>query len=507
MQREKEYSNVVSKEHLKQYGQFFTPHKIAKFMTRWACKSATSMLDLAVGNSIFLTEAKEINKFCQLRGYEIDTTILNFFGNPSGAFIENSDYLLSSWDLRFDAIVCNPPYNRFQALSNRAEILSMLFNKTGIKFSGYTNSYILFLAKSIFQMSEKGRLAYLIPSEFLNSKYGNEIKQILIEQQLLYGVINFSNDNELYENATTTNCILLLDRTPKDSVLFFNISSQEEIENITLDKNEENAISIPYKQLNPKDKWRRFLLQEDSCNYAHLIPFSTICSASRGIATGANDFFCFSKSKAKENDIPDNCLMPCICKSSDVKSLIFDEPHFQELVNLDKTVFVLNANFENANSINKYLEKGLEQNIDKKYLCSCRKPWFSMEPKETAPIWVTSASRGVMKFVRNTTKVKSLTTFHSIFVNPLYFEYTDILFCYFITPIAQEILKQNRKSLGNGLDKFQPNDLNTANILDVRVINDLDKERIMSIYKRIGTTDMDTIINELNSIFFGYLSS
>ena len=148
-------------------------------MCAWACKDAHSMLDPAVGNSVFLKFARKYNAECKLTGYEIDSKILEYFGNPTNADIINADYLLNGWEEKYDAIVCNPPYNRFQAISNRSEILNAICLHTGVKYSGYTNLYILFLLKSIHQLSDRGRLAYIVPSEFMNSKYGTAIKELL----------------------------------------------------------------------------------------------------------------------------------------------------------------------------------------------------------------------------------------------------------------------------------------------------------------------------------------
>ena len=179
MRKEVDYTKSVTQQHIKSLGQYFTNPIIARFMCEWACRNAKTILDPAVGNSVFLQYAAYVNPECELTGYEIDNKILDFFGNPTSANIYNVDYLLNGWDLQFDAIVCNPPYNRFQAVSNRTEILEKISAYTGIKYSSYTNLYILFLIKSIFQMSNNSRLAYIIPSEFLNSKYGVAIKKLM----------------------------------------------------------------------------------------------------------------------------------------------------------------------------------------------------------------------------------------------------------------------------------------------------------------------------------------
>ena len=101
--------------------------------------------------------------------------------------------------------------------------------------------------------------------------------------------------------------------------------------------------------------------------------------------------------------------------------------------------------------------------------------------------------------------VNSLTTFHSVFINEPYEKDINVIFCYFLTPIAQSILRENRKELGNGLEKFQPNDLKTAKMLDITVISADDYERINFIYYNMLEEYHSSQIDELNEIFSSYL--
>ena len=369
----------------------------------------------------------------------------------------------------------------------------------------------------------------------------------------------------MFVNATTTCCILLIDREDKHSACFYNLSSISDLEGLLIgadDRTDEspdmadgsldgddgssdmtdgtlvgqsfvNMVEIPYEQLKPDEKWRAYLYQENSTTYKNLTDLSEFCHVSRGIATGANDYFCMSQSKMEMYGIPENAVMPCICRSADVKKAVFTKEDFDELSRADKTVYVLNIegepevqskkralsagpeeekkvrteySVEEKRSIVDYIEKGEAEGIHKKHLVSCRHPWYSMEKKPPAPIWVSSACRGGIKFVRNLAGVNTLTTFHSISINKEYEDYTDIIFCYFLTPIAQSIIRNNRKEMGNGLDKFQPGDLNSAKMLNIRVISQNDLDRIGEIYGNMLLHEETGHIEKLNNIFLTYLS-
>ena len=96
MNKEKEYYSTAKKDVVKKYGQYFTPSKISDFMAQWVSKNAKTVLDPAVGNSIFFNSIRNYNTTAKLYGYEIDEGILNYFGNNYN--IKLADYLLSDWE-------------------------------------------------------------------------------------------------------------------------------------------------------------------------------------------------------------------------------------------------------------------------------------------------------------------------------------------------------------------------------------------------------------------------
>ncbi len=61
--------------------------------------------------------------------------------------------------------------------------------------------------------------------------------------------------------------------------------------------------------------------------------------------------------------------------------------------------------------------------------------------------------------------------------------------------------------MGNGLDKFQPGDLNSAKMLDIRVISQDDLDRIGKIYRDMLLQEEAGHIEDLNDIFLTYLST
>ncbi len=183
--------------------------------------------------------------------------------------------------------------------------------------SGFTNIYTLFLLKSIYQLNKNGRIAYIIPSEFLNSDYEKNIKEYLIKSKLLRHIFIFDFKENVFYNALTTSAILLLaNDNNNDKVYSSTITNRKELGKITdvikSYPKSSGQISIKSNELNPKIKWRAYYQQQQSKNFKNLIPFNRVAKVVRGIATGANDYFTFNIEKANRYKINKHALLPLL---------------------------------------------------------------------------------------------------------------------------------------------------------------------------------------------------
>jgi len=298
LMRESKYIDVTPLNHRKDYGQFFTPVPVARLMAKWIMKgNPKTILDPAFGLGVFYDEVIKIDRNNQimLTGYEIDNSIIDYFnhnGRKPNLQIINSDYLEAEVGL-FDGIICNPPYMRFQKFLKRHDVLPKIEEKIGKKLVGYSNISSVFLVKSLKELNNNGHSAYIMPFEFFNTGYGKEIKKSLLENHLLKQIIIFSNEKEIFPDATTTVCVLLCKNDgKKDSIKITIIKTNEEIDKIS-------DISNFYQQeITPSDlsydkKWTPIILslfseQERPDGFCKL---SLYGSFTRGIATGANEFF------------------------------------------------------------------------------------------------------------------------------------------------------------------------------------------------------------------------
>jgi len=486
MTPEQKYSISVPVEHRKEYAQFFTPESIAEFMCGWILqgKQKTRALEPAYGLGIFSRILAQ-NAAIPIDAYEIDRTITASAESvrPYSVTLRNEDYLKSDWEAKYDAIICNPPYLKFHDYDN-AKYIPDINLHIGTKLNGFTNIYTLFLLKSIAQLQDRGRLAYIIPSEFLNSDYGVEVKRALLKSNTLQHVIVVDFTECAFDDALTTACILLCEKKKQsDRVRFSTVTNIDR-----LNRCFEDCIEYDTKNLDAVVKWKTYY---ESCNckkYNHLVPFSKFAKVSRGIATGANDYFTFKPTKAEEYNIPQECLMRCICKAADAPRTFFTDNDFEYLVSKNKAVYLFNACLNPDNdSVVRYLKQGEQTGINKRYLTANRSPWYSIENRHPSPIWVSVFNRNGVRFIRNEANIYNLTTFHCVYPKTGIID-TDILFAYLITDTAKEIFLDNSRQYGNGLVKFEPNDLNKGMAVDLSILNTEERNCIVDIYTFIKET-------------------
>lgn len=517
---ESAYSKSISIEHRKKFAQFFTPFSIADLMAKWILgnNNLKSVLEPAFGLGVFTRAILKNKEDVEIKGFEIDTKIYEFakqnFGDNENVNLFLQDYMYNDWQNKYDGIICNPPYFKFHDYDNK-NILKEFETNLKCKLNGFTNLYTLFLLKSIHQLNPNGRCAYIIPSEFLNSDYGKLVKTYLIKSKALRHIIVIDFEENVFDDAlTTASIILCANDNLIDKVQFSNIKSLHDlskIEDIIADYPNFSSSEQTYKfsELNSLIKWKAYYQKQNSIKFKNLVPFSTYAKVVRGIATGSNEYFTFNISKAKEFAINEQYLLPCICSAKDAKTSFFTSQDFEKLKSNDKLVFLFNANNSTVESINSYIQKGEKEKINKRFLTASRTPWYSLENRKPAPIWVSVFNRNGLRFIRNEANISNLTSYHCIYPNQsnLFSEIDiDLLFAYLLTDTAKQIFEDNCRQYGNGLQKFEPNDLNKGLMLDLGILDKKIQNEILELYNEyrilvLDNQNGDDIIKKIDKIF------
>lgn len=512
---EEKYSANVSLGHRKKFAQFFTPQDIAEIMSLWLLgnQKLHSVLDPAFGLGIFPRILCSMKSDIEVKGYDIDPIITEearkIFAGTSNVNILNEDYIYNGWENRYDGIICNPPYLKFHNYEN-TEALIELKKQLNYDLTGFTNLYTLFLLKSLTQLNFDGRCAYIIPLEFLNSDYGTNVKHLLLRTGMLRHIIVFDNKANLFNDAITTSCIVLCENnTASTKVKFSFVRDIEDLKKLHSTSGLDNGEYIyENEELDPNIKWKKYY-QPQNLSFKGLVPFAYYAKVMRGIATGDNEYFTFTRDKAERYAISNAYLLPCICHSIDVEKNIFTTEDYQALVNKGKKTYLLNAGNVYDNNVEKYLKLGIEDGVNEKYLTSKRRPWYSLENRRPSPIWVSVFNRSGLRFVRNLANVSNLTTFHCVYpANDMLKQVSpDLLHAYLLSKTAALIFEMNAREYGNGLIKFEPNDLNRGQMLDIDDLPEKAKKKILDLYYRYRKEGSNNYITEIDTVLTNYFGN
>lgn len=246
--------------------------------------------------------------------------------------------------------------------------------------------------------------------------------------------------------------------------------------------------TVPYSQLKAKQKWHMYYQNRGRQQQTPLLfsgsnlsAFDQFIKVKRGLATGANEFFLFNRSKVAETKIPMQYFVKVIPRANFIQKPIFTQDDFKQLEQQDAPIYLLNAPDQVEDPyLKKYLAYGEAQELHRRYLTRHRCPWYALERRQVAPILISVFNRGSMNVVRNEAQIFNLTTFHSIFV--LKEEQTELIFAYLLTNLAKEIILQNRREYGGGLEKLEPLDINHAACINFNQLSQPDVAEILQLY-------------------------
>jgi len=204
-------------------GQFYTSDQIADFMINLSTKSKDTMvLDSGFGEGVFIKSLIK-NGFSNIKGCDIDErnykiAIAKF---ANSADLNCIDYLETPRGEKFDLIIGNPPYVKWNNIQHkvRDKLISDSFWK---KYSnGEWDLLYAFIIWSIEKLEENGELIYIVPYNWFNSTYASSLRKYLIDNGQFEIICHFG-EFKLFGDCYPNNIIFRYRKTQnKNKPLIF----------------------------------------------------------------------------------------------------------------------------------------------------------------------------------------------------------------------------------------------------------------------------------------------
>ena len=487
---EQAYAAAVSTVHRKRFAQFFTPQPLARLMVEMATpRVGERVLDPAVGTGVFVQAVAEAQVSAHITALDVDPVVLSAFRactqRAMCAETIQADFLAWNDTRRFDVVIGNPPYLKYQHFECSEELRDRLRGALGITVSRLSNLYLLFILEGYRRLVPGGRLVFVVPGEWTNANFGVPFKRFLLAEGCLRRMVYFSHVSEHFDDALTTVSVLEL-RKPAENeacTTHFDVcyvkdgTSADAVRRSLATQTGSSGVhwfGLDLASVAGESKWddllRRRGVGEDIGPGA--VPLSAFCTSRRGIATGANGFFHLSRAQAAAHGLASHNLRPCIGGARHLQGLVLDQTDLERMQNADLPTVLFDVTMPPNADEARYIRDGEAQGLPSRYLLSKRKPWYSMEGHRAAPVWVGVFARGGLRAIRNRAGVATLTTFHGLYPADERALVADALTVLLNADITQREVARRRRVYGAGLEKMEPADLLDLRLPDLAAASD-----------------------------------
>lgn len=443
-------------------GAVYTPPRVAQALVKWAIRSPHDrVLDPACGEGVFLSAARDrlanignINSNCI--GVDIDHRVVATFDKV----IHKDFFEWSQSATRFDAIVGNPPFIRSHLFPEYSRMLAFKqMDDIGLHPSRLMSTWAPFLAISCKLLSEKGRLAFVIPEELLHVSYAKELRNYLLS--CFRRVIVCLPNGNIFTSVQQSTVLLLCENDSSGPSGLFTIQFSE------LEEGKLHSIeSAPV--WNWCSKWTHMFLSQserklvsESFNNLKWNPIKEYGRVEVGVVTGFNSFFIVPKSKLETLGAGD-LFAPIITSARNLQGIQLTPEDFNNLVKKDISLFLINTSNSLENlpiQLQEYLLNGEEQGINLRYKCRLRQPWYAVPGVWPVDALLLRQAGEIPRIVHLNRKYTSTDTIHRVrWQNPSVGKLHAVSFLNTFTLIACELIG---RSYGGGVLELMPSEANS----------------------------------------------
>jgi len=497
LERQTELDSAKSKIERNQLGQFATPSLLATSILEQAKRflpgdKSIRFLDPAIGTGAFYSALLRVFPYHQIaaaKGYEIDphygeaarllwcdrrTEIV--IGDFTRALPPEQD------NEKYNLVICNPPYVRHHHLSveDKKRLQAQATRIIHAKLSGLAGLYVYFVGISHAWLQEDGSAGWLIPSEFMDVKYGSAVRQYLTSQVTLLNIHRFAPEEVQFDDALVSSVIVWFrkQKPRPDHEVRFSLGGSFDnpylYQNISLDT------------LRQEQKWTRFPKRPVRTVSSTELRFRDLFEIKRGIATGANDFFIVDAEQIYQHELPSAFLTPILPSPRHLES---DEVLAADLNGnplLKRPLWLINCDLpenqvaQNYPALWHYFQLGAAQGIKDGYLCQHRAVWYAQDKRLPSPFLCTYMGRpsnghGInpFRFILNHSRAVAPNVYLNIYPKQMLVKaLTDNpelkrTIWHSLQSITVEKLIDEGRVYGGGLYKLEPKELGNLPIGEI----------------------------------------
>ncbi|MDR1200487.1 MAG: class I SAM-dependent methyltransferase [Tannerellaceae bacterium] len=417
----------VSQEKLR--GGFYTPEPIANFILKWGIngRADCDILEPSCGDGVFLEQLKKRKApYRSLKAIEIEmeearkASLIQL--NNKEIIVGDFHQFCNNTDLRFDLVVGNPPFIRYQyfdeAQQSEAE---KLFARSNLKFTRLTNAWVSFVVGATQLLKEQGKIGFVLPAEILQVSYAQQLRNFLAQQ---YDKINIISFEKLVFPVIQQEVVLLLcEKNGNGTHLIehLELKDSDDLENIDI-----TLLKSPTKQIDFKsNKWTFYFLNQEEINFLENVAtnknipaIGDFANVEVGITTGSNNFFTVPKSVVEMFNLQDYAK-PMVGRSVQVNGPIFTLEDWKQnsavQAKAHLLVFPERTKLQKNKDAMNYIRQGEKKGINKGYKCHIRDDWFVVPSIKVSDALFIRRNGLHPRLIVNEAKAYTTDTMHRVF--------------------------------------------------------------------------------------------
>ncbi|MCL1886725.1 MAG: N-6 DNA methylase [Betaproteobacteria bacterium] len=461
-------------------GGYYTPLDLAVFLAQWIKDIRPArILEPSCGDGVFF------EALANVKGLQ-EANVLGFELEPDEAakaqarakavgieaVIHNEDFL--QWTInhrndvsaRFDAIVGNPPFIRYQYLPAPFQVCAeQIFRELSLPFTKHTNAWVSFILASMTLLRPGGRLAMVVPAEIIHVTHAQSLRSYLGRECRRLVIID---PEELWFSDTLQGAVILLaekkhGKTDRAEGLgIYPVKGRE-----FLYLNPADVFLAP-QSINGKTvqgKWTRALLDQETlalfdelAQHEAVHQFKDIAEVYVGIVTGANKFF-LVPDEVVENYKLDKWAHPMFGRSEHCPGIIYDDQqHAANAAKGNPTNFLwfLENKGKVDTAAETYIRQGEEQDLHTRYKCRIRTPWYTVPSVYATEIGMLKRAHDTPRLILN--RIGAYTTDTAYRIRTRGVTPEKLVGC-FINPLTALSAELEGRHYGGGVLELIPSEI------------------------------------------------
>lgn len=414
-------------------GAYYTPLPLAEMMVKLFSgnKQIKNVLEPSCGDGVFLDAMNNtdiIDQFDTITAIEIEDDeaikVQNRYESKKNLRVINQDffdYYEEYSDEKFDLILGNPPYIRYQYLEEEQRaLLSDILTSQGMKANKLINAWVGFMVACVNMLSDQGKIAFVIPAEILQVVYAEDLRLFLSNNLSKISIITFE---ELVFSDIEQEVVVFIGEKGEEEkgIRIIELNNLDDLKNFDINSNGFQKLQHVH------EKWTKYFTTDKENELVSEIrnndlfhKLSDCALINVGITTGNNKYFSVDKDTVEKYEL-ESVVRPLIGRSSHANSIFFTQNDWMENVNSGKAAYLIDfpetPYDEYPDKHKEYIELGEEKEENKGYKCSIRDRWYRIPS-----IWVPDAfflrrNNLYPKFVLNRCEAVSTDTMHRIKFN------------------------------------------------------------------------------------------